>query len=101
MAGAELSRALPTAATGARAESASQWVGKRNVWLDRLAGYLGMTFCVLLIGIPVYWMLIGAVKHMDEIYRVPPTWIPLRPTLSNFPRAWRSAPPRPTCAGSR
>jgi sn-glycerol 3-phosphate transport system permease protein len=44
------------------------------------------------VGIPVYWMIIGAFKEMAEIYRIPPTWLPLRPTLQNFSEAWQSAP---------
>jgi sn-glycerol 3-phosphate transport system permease protein len=71
---------------------ASRWAGQRYGWLARLAGYLGMMFCVLVIGLPVYWMVIGAFKDNAEIYRIPPTWLPLEPTLSNFGEAWTSAP---------
>jgi sn-glycerol 3-phosphate transport system permease protein len=37
-------------------------------------------------------MIIGAFKLNQEVYRIPPTWIPVDPTFSNFPRAWASAP---------
>ncbi len=76
--------------TDARAES--QWVGQQHGWLGRAAGYLGLLFCLLLIGLPVYWMTIGAFKPTPEVYRIPPSWIPLEPTLSNFVRAWQSQP---------
>lgn len=57
----------------------------------RVAGYIGMLFAVIVVGLPVYWTLIAAFKTTSEIYG-PPTWIPLRPTLDNFSAAWEAAP---------
>jgi sn-glycerol 3-phosphate transport system permease protein len=57
----------------------------------RIAGYLGMALAVLVIGLPVYWTVIAAFKTTAEIYG-PPTWLPVRPTLNNFPEAWAAAP---------
>lgn len=71
---------------------ASRWAGQSNYWWAQAAGYAGMVFCVLLIGLPVYWMIIGAFKPAVEIYRVPPTWLPAEPTTANFVKAWNSAP---------
>ena len=71
---------------------ASSWVGQGGGWFGLSLGYVGMFFCLLLIGLPVYWMIIGALKGTMEVYRVPPTWIPLEPTFSNFTQAWNSAP---------
>jgi sn-glycerol 3-phosphate transport system permease protein len=71
---------------------ASRWAGQSDSWVSRLAGYLGMALCVFVIGLPVYWMVIGAFKENAEIYRIPPTWIPAEPTMENFGEAWRSAP---------
>ncbi|MBX3014857.1 MAG: carbohydrate ABC transporter permease [Caldilineaceae bacterium] len=79
---------LPRAAV--RVES--QWVGQRRGWVATSLSYLGLTLCVLLVGLPVYWMIIGSFKPTTEIYRVPPTWLPVEPTLANFIRAWQSAP---------
>jgi ABC-type glycerol-3-phosphate transport system permease component len=70
----------------------SQWVGQRYGRLGRSMGYVGLALCVLLIGLPVYWMTIGAFKSTPEVYRIPPTWFPLAPTLSNFVCAWQSQP---------
>jgi sn-glycerol 3-phosphate transport system permease protein len=70
----------------------SQWVGQQRGWLATTAGYLGLALCLLLIGLPVYWMIIGAFKPTEEIYRIPPTWLPEAPTVANFTRAWNSAP---------
>lgn len=81
---------LPRAPAGTQA--ASRWAGQSNYWWAQVAGYLGMAFCILLIGLPVYWMIIGAFKPAAEIYRVPPTWLPAEPTVFNFGKAWNSAP---------
>lgn len=75
-----------------RSHITSHWVGQRNSPLATALGYAGLLFTVLLIGVPVYWMLIGAFKTTAEVYRLPPTWIPAEPTLANFPLAWNSAP---------
>jgi sn-glycerol 3-phosphate transport system permease protein len=70
----------------------SRWAGQRRSPIAQGLGYLGLLFVALLIGVPVYWMIIGAFKTTQEVYRIPPTWIPLAPTVANFPRAWASAP---------
>jgi sn-glycerol 3-phosphate transport system permease protein len=51
-----------------------------------------MAIAVVLVGLPMYWMLIAAFKTNQEIFTSPPTWIPLAPTLDNFPAAWQQAP---------
>ncbi|GAB4174324.1 MAG: carbohydrate ABC transporter permease [Roseiflexaceae bacterium] len=58
----------------------------------RLAGYAAMLVAVVITGLPLYWMLIASFKLSPEIYTAPPTWIPLNPTLENFPEAWNAAP---------
>jgi sn-glycerol 3-phosphate transport system permease protein len=60
--------------------------------LLRLLAYLGLIAGVVLIGLPMYWMLLAAFKTNKEIFSMPPTWIPLAPTLENFPAAWNQAP---------
>jgi sn-glycerol 3-phosphate transport system permease protein len=57
-----------------------------------IGGYLLMFVGVAAIGLPVYWMIVAAFKTTPEIYRVPVTWIPRDPVLSNFARAWNAAP---------
>ena len=66
----------------------------RTGWprLLRLLAYLGLIAGVVLIGLPMYWMLLAAFKTNKEIFSMPPTWIPLAPTLENFPAAWNQAP---------
>ena len=60
--------------------------------LLRLLAYLGLMAGVVLIGLPMYWMLLAAFKTNKEIFSMPPTWIPLAPTIENFPAAWNQAP---------
>lgn len=64
-------------------------------WQDlslKLGSYGGMALVLLVIGLPVYWMIVASFKTNQEIYSIPPTWIPLAPTLANYPEAWSSAP---------
>ena len=92
MAKAELEGGIQAAVRRANVIESSRWVGQSGSWFGVALGYLGMLLCLLLIGLPVYWMIIGALKGTMEVYRVPPTWIPLQPTFSNFTEAWNSAP---------
>lgn len=80
------------AAPPAQGHVVTQWAGQRKSPLSQLLAYLGLLFVTLLIGVPIYWMIIGAFKTTQEVYRIPPTWIPAAPTFENFPRAWASAP---------
>ena len=63
---------------------------------SRLAGtvaaYLGLGLALVMVGIPTYWVVIGALKTNREIYTVPSTWWPPNPAWSNFPAAWAAAP---------
>lgn len=72
--------------------TAGRWAGQANSQLWTVAGYAGMILCLVFIGLPVYWMIIGAFKNTAEVYQAPPTWFPQEPTLANFGRAWQSAP---------
>lgn len=92
MAKAEVDGGIEAAVRRTNVIESSHWVGQGGNWFGLSLGYLGMLLCLLLIGLPVYWMIIGALKGTMEVYRVPPTWIPLDPTFSNFTEAWNSAP---------
>jgi len=70
--------------------AAVRWAAPGRSW--RLLGYATMGVAAMLVGLPMYWMLIAAFKTNQEIFTSPPTWIPLAPTLDNFPAAWRQAP---------
>ncbi len=59
---------------------------------QRVLGYLAMVAVVLIIGIPVAWVLSGALKTNREIFTTTPRLLPADPTLDNFGKAWRAAP---------
>lgn len=92
MAKAEAESSLGAGVRKGQIVESSHWVGQGGNGAGIVLGYVGMLLCLLLIGLPVYWMAIGAFKGTAEVYRVPPTWIPLEPTVSNFAQAWNSAP---------
>jgi len=84
--------------SAARAQNASLGLSFSATGTDpriraiRLLGYAAMGIAVVLVGIPIYWMLLAAFKTNQEIFTSPPTWIPLAPTIVNFPTAWQQAP---------
>lgn len=51
-----------------------------------------MALVVLAIGVPIYWMFATAFKTNQEVYTVPPTWVPATWTADNFVSAWSHAP---------
>jgi sn-glycerol 3-phosphate transport system permease protein len=76
--------------TGMLPATSLRWPG--SGYTGRMLGYATMALAVVLVGLPMYWMFIAAFKTNQEIFTSPPTWIPLAPTLDNFPAAWRQAP---------
>jgi sn-glycerol 3-phosphate transport system permease protein len=91
MAEANITHELPSA--GQRhAHVTPKWAGQRRTTLSHVLGYAGLILVTLVVGVPVYWMIIGSFKLNQEVYRIPPTWFPAAPTFENFPRAWASAP---------
>jgi sn-glycerol 3-phosphate transport system permease protein len=75
-----------------RPQVESRWVGQQRGGLGNLLAYAALLVCVLAIGLPVYWMIIGSLKSTQEIYQIPPSWVPRVLTFLNFPIAWNSAP---------
>jgi sn-glycerol 3-phosphate transport system permease protein len=70
--------------------SSVRWASSFQI--GRALTYAAVAVAVVLVGLPMYWMLLAAFKTNQEIFTAPPTWIPLAPTLDNFPAAWRQAP---------
>jgi len=64
----------------------------RSSALTRGLGYLAMAVMVVVIGMPLYWMLTGALKTTQEIVTYPPVWFPANPRWQNFVDAWNTAP---------
>ena len=54
--------------------------------------YLGFAIVVAIIGLPLLWMVLASFKESAEIYQIPVTWFPQKPTLMNYPDAWNAVP---------
>ncbi len=50
----------------------------------KIAAYLLLTLGMIPMLLPFVWMVGSAFKPLPEVMRIPPTWIPQRPTLSSF-----------------
>ena len=60
--------------------------------LQRALGYVSILIAVLIIGIPVFWLLTGALKTNREIFSPNPQWLPAHLRFDNFSEAWNAAP---------
>ncbi len=58
----------------------------------RLLASLLVTLVVIVMGLPLYWVMTGALKTNREIYTFPPVWIPREPQWNHFVEAWRAVP---------
>ena len=61
-------------------------------YVQRALGYAAMFAVVLIIGIPVAWVLSGALKTNREIFSITPQLLPANPNFDNFVKAWQAAP---------
>ena len=50
----------------------------------KITPYLLLTLLALIFLSPLYWMFISSFKSMDEIYTLPPTFFPAKPTFDAF-----------------
>jgi multiple sugar transport system permease protein len=60
--------------------------------LQKLAGYLIVTICVVPFVLPFYWMVTTALKDAGQVYAMPPVWWPKPLKFQNFIDAWNMAP---------
>ena len=66
--------------------------GRPRQRLLAAGGYAAMGLAVALVGLPLFWMLSGSLKTTQEIFSVPPSWVPQAPRWENYVDAWNSAP---------
>ena len=66
--------------------------GRPKQRLLTAGGYAAMGLAVALVGLPLFWMLSGSLKTTQEIFSVPPSWLPQAPRWENYVDAWNSAP---------
>lgn len=58
----------------------------RPTWRMRAAIAASVTALLAVCLLPFLWMLVSSLKLPQELYSVPPTWLPQRPTLLNYGR---------------
>lgn len=74
-------------------ESSNTQVSILNrVNLTNLLGYLLLFVIALAFILPLYWMLSTALKGPDQMFEIPPAWIPNPVELDNFPEVFREVP---------
>ena len=62
---------------------------------DNLATILGYILLIVVAAafvLPLYWMLSTALKSADQMFEIPPTWIPNPVQTENFPQVFREVP---------
>ncbi|GGC02416.1 carbohydrate ABC transporter permease [Cellulomonas carbonis] len=57
---------------------------ERRTPVRALGGYLAMLLVVVVVALPLYWILVSALKERPDIYTVPVTWVPDPVVLENF-----------------
>ncbi|MFW6183193.1 MAG: carbohydrate ABC transporter permease [Chloroflexota bacterium] len=51
-----------------------------------------LTIVAIILGLPFFWMIITALKPVQEVIIYPPSWLPQEIRLENFVDAWNAAP---------
>ena len=54
--------------------------------------YVAVTIGAVVMILPFAWMLLGSVKDLGQLYKVPPNWIPDPFVFQNYTNAWTSVP---------
>jgi multiple sugar transport system permease protein len=58
-------------------------------WLAQIAKYLVLLVCTISFLLPFYWMATSAVKDDNQVFTIPPVWIPNPAHWENFWNAWQ------------
>lgn len=82
---------------GGRTEAPSvRQVRSRSIWLGRLAlsfvTHALMLFVALIFTGPLLWMISSSLKEPADIFKYPPSALPIPPHFENYPEAWKAAP---------
>ncbi|UCF93124.1 MAG: carbohydrate ABC transporter permease [Desulfobacterales bacterium] len=72
--------------------AAAKQMRKKPIKKQRVFLYAFLIFYLILSLFPVLWMGITSFKEHQEIYTVPPTWVPEKPTLRNYVESLRDRP---------
>ena len=65
---------------------------QRQRSLSTVFGYVAMVLVIIMIGLPLFWILITSFKERGEIYVQPVTWWPNSLTLNNYDEATTEVP---------
>ncbi|MBW1993772.1 MAG: carbohydrate ABC transporter permease, partial [Deltaproteobacteria bacterium] len=65
---------------------------RQQIKKGRVVLYTFLTIYLIISLFPVLWMGITSFKEHKEIYTIPPTWIPEKPTLRNYIESLRDRP---------
>src|SRR5947207_8608901 len=57
---------------------------RRRLPLTTILTYVLVIGLAILYAFPFYWMVVISLKHISELDTIPPTLIPLKPTLQNY-----------------
>ncbi len=57
-----------------------------------IVSYALMLLAVLIVGFPLFWMVVGSLKTNQDVYTTPPLWLPHAWRWRNFVDAWQAAP---------
>ena len=74
-------QAAPAAATTVASPNS-----RRSAAWPEVLVYLILTLGLVVTVAPFLWMVLGSVKTPEELLKLPPTWLPERPTLGNYRR---------------
>jgi multiple sugar transport system permease protein len=58
-------------------------------WLAQIGKYLALLVCTVSFLVPFYWMATSALKDDNQVFTVPPIWIPNPAHWENFGNAWQ------------
>lgn len=66
--------------------------GRTGERIGQVLLYLAVTIGALVMIMPFAWMLLASVKDLEQIFRVPPNWVPNPFVPENYVRAWNAVP---------
>jgi multiple sugar transport system permease protein len=61
-------------------------------WVQEILKYIFLIVLTITYVLPFFWMVSSALKNDDQVYVVPPIWIPNPAFWENFKNAWNSQP---------
>lgn len=69
-----------------------KWNRRLSTALPRVLVYAFLVAGAIITLLPLLWMVSASFKPLSEVMRIPPTWIPARPTLNNYEQVFKQFP---------